>query len=593
MRRTGFLKTSVALAALAGVSALATPAFAADVTWERLLNPEPENWLSYSGNLSGWRYSPLDQINKDNVGDLEVAYMFSIGGRATGGTLGCTEEGAILAVDGNLITVDCWARIMRFDVSSGNAAVPLWRYDPEITKARTQRGVALLDDGVFIGTNDTRMVRVDADTGEVVWEVVATAPTDPTYGTPSPDTQGFTTEPIALHSAAGKNVVIQGESTGGQQGTISYVAAWDADNGDFMWRWYAIPFPGEPGHETWEDDHEAWRTGGGGVWSHPTFDPATNLVYHGTGDAFPTFDPQFRPGDNLFTASTVALDADTGALVWYVQHVPNEQWDFDQPATRMLIDGPDGTPAAAQFGRGGFLYVMNRTNGAMINATGYTPVNWTAGVDAKTGLPIDYVPGAGVQQYAGVGPRRGETTGDSCPTWSNGPQATNPSSFDPVRRVFYLQFAEGCLGGASLTAWPDEEATRAANGLNRIGQGAGATVQRTPPAVRPVYTILAVDADTGERLAVWADPTESVQAYTGVTNTAGGLAIAGTSTGDVQFFDADTLEMLFNFNVGAEVSAPPSTWSVNGTQYVGMIVGGNGNGLYQRSAMGVVFALGD
>ncbi|MGD9739812.1 MAG: hypothetical protein AB7O56_10830 [Bauldia sp.] len=565
----------------------------ADVPFERLIAPEPENWLMYGGNYAGWRYSALDLVNKDNVGDLELAYIFSIGGRATGGTLGCTEEGTILADAGNLFTVDCWARVMRWDATSGTAAVPLWRYDPEITKARTQRGIALMDDGVFIGTNDTRMIRINSETGEVVWEVVATAPTHPEYGTPSPDTQGFTTEPIALVSAAGRSLVIQGESTGGQSGTISWVGAWDAGTGELAWRFFTVPFPGEPGHETWEDDHQAWRTGGAGVWSHATFDPATNLVYHGTGDAMPSFDPAFRPGDNLYASSTIALDVDTGDLAWYFQMVPNEQWDFDQPGTRMLYDTLDGIPVAAVYARSGHYYTHNRVTGEVINVFEHTPVTWTAGVDPKTGLPVDYVAGAGVQAYAGVGPVRGQTTGDSCPTWNNAATALNPSSFDPDRRVAYLQFAEGCAGGATLSAWPDDAAAREANGLNRVGEGAGTTIQRTPPAVQPVYTIIAYNVDTGERVAEFKDPDENVQVFTGTLSTAGGLTVAGTSTGDITWFDADTLAPLFTYNIGMEVSAPISTWAHNGVQYFGVVGGGNGNGLYQRSATVVVFALDD
>jgi alcohol dehydrogenase (cytochrome c) len=592
IRRSSVVAKTVAIAALGSAAAIAFPGTSmAEVSWERLMNPEPENWLMYGGNLGGWRYSELDMINTANVDDLVVRYIFSIGGRATGGTLAALEEGVILADAGNLYTVDGWARVMKWDATSGNAARPLWRFNPEITKSRTQRGVALFDDGVFIGTNDTRLFRINADTGEVVWEVVATAAPHPEYGTPSPDTQGFTTEPIVVHTAGGMNVVIQGESTGGQDGTISYVVAANAETGEIVWRTFTIPFPGEPGHETWADDHQAWRTGGAGVWSHPTFDPETNLVYHGTGDAMPSFDPAFRPGDNLYASSTIALDADTGQMAWYFQLVPNEQWDFDQPGTRMLYDAADGTAVAAVFARSGHYYTHNRETGEILGVWEHTPVTWTAGIDEKTGLPVDYQPGQVVQTYAGVGPVRGQTTGDSCPTWNNAATALNPSAFDPTTRLAYLQFAEGCAGGATLTAWPDEAQARATNGLSRIGQGAGTTIQRTPPAVPPVYTIIAMNVDTGERVAEYKNADISSSSYGGVLLSAGGLAWAGTAVGDVQIFNSQTLEPLWTYNIGMEIGAPFSTWAHDGQQYFGVVGGGNGNGLWQRSATVVVWGL--
>ena len=592
-RRRATVK-AVAIAALAGVSTLAfTGTSSAQVSWERLVNPEPENWLTYSGNLAGWRFSELDQINRGNAGELEVKYIFTLLGETNSSELGGTEESAILADGGHLFVADALHRVYRFDATSGNMAVPLWMYDPVLTKSRTARGVALFDDGVFVATNDTRLIRLNAETGEVVWETVATAdPVDP-YGTPSPDTQGFTTEPMVVHTAGGANMVIQGESTGGQRGTISYVVAANADTGELAWRWYAIPFPGEPGHETWEDDWGAWKTGGGGVWSHPTFDPGTNLIYHGTGDAFPTFDPAFRPGDNLFTASTVALNADTGALEWYFQYVPNESWDYDQPGTRMLYDDPDGNLVVGLFARSGHFYVHDADDGLIQNVYAYTDVNWTAGIDEKTGLPIDYDPTSNRQYYAGITVERGETAGAVCPNPFQTGVALDPPSYDPNTRTGYLAFAEGCWGDITLNSWPDENEARERGGVNRVGQAAGAGIEVGDPTNPTVFTIAAFNVDTGERLAEFRDPDEDSQNRTGTLVTAGGLLVAGTNTGDVLVLDSATMETLWTFNVGTELSAPFSTWSVGGEQYIGVIAGGNGTGLQQQTAIGVVFGLRD
>jgi alcohol dehydrogenase (cytochrome c) len=582
---------AVAAAALAGAAAIAMPAQAADVTWERLLNPEPENWLLYGGNLEGWRYSTLDQINRDNAADLDIKYIFAIGGRANRAEGGCREEGGMLINDGVLFATDCYAIMSAWDISGGEAAIPLWNFDPEEIKTRTQRGLALFEDGVFIGTNDTRLIRVNAASGEVVWDIVATAAPIPEYGTPSAETQGFTTEPLIVQTAGGQNLVVQGESTGGQRGTISYVVAADASTGDLIWRRYTIPFPGEPGHETWEDTWGAWKTGGAGVWSHGTFDPATNLIYHGTGDIFPTYDPAFRPGDNLFGSATIALDADTGAIAWYHQMVPNESWDYDQPGTRMLYDAADGTPVAAVFSRSGHYYTYDRATGEILGVFAHTPVTWTAGIDEKTGRPIDYVEGAGVQRYAGMSLVRGEQVGEVCPNWSQGAVALNPSSFDPATRTAYLAFNEGCVGASTLSGFPDTAMAAAANGINRVGLGAGTSVQREPPSNPNVHTVAAFNVDTGERTAEFKAPDVPTDPASGTLVTGGGILVHGDQAGNLYILDAETLEVLRTINLGMEIAAPASTWEVNGQQYIGIVGGSNGGGGFFRSATAVVIGL--
>src|SRR5260221_11371955 len=295
--------TTGRLAALASISlaAMVMPVLAADVTYERLLNApnEPDNWLMVHRDYNNSRHSPLTQINAANAKDLKPKFIMSIGGRATGGTLRGKEESTPLVDDGFMYVADTWTRVTKFDVRSGSEAVPLWRYDPKIKQARTNRGIALYGNKVLISTNDMRLIAVNRDSGELIWEVDAKAPTDPATGTPSPKTQGFTGAPVVIKTKGGKELVLQGESTGGQLGTRSWVGAWDVNDGKLAWRTFTIPAPGEPGSESWKDNHNAWRVGGGGVWQSASYDPATNLLYYGTGAACPTFDPQFRPGDNL------------------------------------------------------------------------------------------------------------------------------------------------------------------------------------------------------------------------------------------------------------------------------------------------------
>ena len=267
------LTTRLMLAAAIAAAATA-PGLAADVTSQRLQNTaaEPQNWLMIHRDYDNSRHSPLKDINRDTVKNLQLKFMFSTGGRSTGGTLRGKEESTPLVDDGFMYVTDTWSRVMKFDVRSGTAAVPLWRYDPKITRSRTTRGLAMYGNKVFLSTYDARLIALNRDSGEVAWEVQASAPMDPKTGTPS-KTQAFSGAPLAVRTAGGRELVVQGESTGGSQGTRSWVGAFEADTGKLAWRTFTIPAPGEPGSETWKDNHNAWRIGGASVWQTPSYDP--------------------------------------------------------------------------------------------------------------------------------------------------------------------------------------------------------------------------------------------------------------------------------------------------------------------------------
>jgi alcohol dehydrogenase (cytochrome c) len=570
-----------------GIAAIALPAVAADVTSERLLNApnDPANWLSVHRDYNNSRHSPLTEVTPANAKDLKLKFMFSIGGMATGGTLRGKEEATPLVDDGFMYVNDTYARIMKFDVRSGTAAVPIWRYDPKIKQSRTQRGIAMYGNKVFIATNDMRMVAVNRDSGELAWEVNAAAPTDPATGTPSQKTQGFTGAPITIKTRGGKELVLQGESTGGQLGTRSWIGAWDVNDGKLAWRTFTVPAPGEPGSETWKDNHNAWRIGGGGVWNTGSYDPATNLVYYGTGDAFPSFDPEFRPGDNLFTASTIALDADTGKIVWYFQETPNEHWDFDTPGSKMLYEttiNGETRKVVANFSRNGFYYTLDRANGQFIRADQYQEkVTWTKGIDPKTGKPVDYDPTKDVQLYAGVGVMRGKPGQESCPWW-NGAPTFFPPTLDAKKGIAYVAGGEGCIASTTSKTPMDEK-------KDYVGLPPCCTEQGRITAHGALWSM---DLKTGKLLgkATFQPPTES-----GMLSTDGSVLFTGHMTGKFAAYDATSLQELWSFNLGTPITAPPISYSVGGKQYIAVVAGGavgvRQGGLFQPTAIVAVFGL--
>ena len=576
------------LAAVSSISlaTVAIPAVAADVTPQRLMNTarEPQNWLMIHHDYDNSRHSSLKRINRDTITNLQLKYTFSIGGRSTGGTMRGKEESTPLVDDGYMYVTDTWSRVMKFDVRSGTEAIPLWRYDPKIRVSRTTRGLAMYGNNVFLSTYDARLIALNRDSGEVVWEVQAAAPMDPKTGTPS-KTQAFSGAPLTIKTAGGRELVVQGESTGGSLGTRSWVGGFDIKTGELAWRTFTIPAPGEPGSETWKDNHNAWRIGGASVWQTASYDPATNLLYYGTGDAFPTFDPEYRPGDNLYTASTLALDADTGKIVWFFQETPNEHWDFDTPSPKMLYEttiNGEARKVVANFSRNGFYYTLDRASGQFLRADQYQEkVTWTKGIDLKTGKPLDYDPASDVQRYAGIGQRRGKPGQEACP-WYAGSPTFFPPTFDAKRMIAYVSGAEGCSGGTIVQTPMDENKDWV--GIRMCCQEQGRATAHG--------ALWALDVRTGK---VVGKTTYPVANQSGMLSTDGDLVFTGHSTGRFSAYDADTVKEVWSFSLGTPITAPPMTFSVDGKQYVAVVAGGEaslrGAVLYQPSAFVAVFGL--
>jgi alcohol dehydrogenase (cytochrome c) len=526
-----------------GVMLAAGPALAADVTPERLVNAdkEPHNWLMNHRTYDGQRYSPLDRINKTNVKGLKLAYAVPLGG-------GAGDEHTVatpLVEDGFLYTTDSWGVLYKIDVTSGQVGRIVWRMDPKQERQLRNRGAALWGNLVITGAgiSPARIIATDKDSGKVVWE------------TSFPDTPDvtFTSAPLAI-----KDKIIIGAANG-DQGVRDWMAGLDAKTGKLLWRKFTIPGPGEPGHETWKGNTNAWQTGGGAIWVTGTYDPATNQTIWGTGNPVPMFDPFHRPGDNLYTNSAISYDPDTGNMNWYFQFTPGDMWDYDEVGTHILIDGVVGGQSRkliTHSARNGFLYTMERANGAMVMAKPYMEVNWTKGIDQKTGKPIDYDPTKDIQTYAGVGNfNSSDPTKKVCPSQAGGNNYW-PSSFSPKTKLLYIPALSNCV-----TVTIDREKHSKEKGWNG---GLSSTNERWES------NLTAADPITGE---VKKSVHLRYPNYSGTLATGGGLVFLALLDGTIAAYDDTSLDELWKINVGSGFSAPPMTFEANGKQYVAIVSG--------------------
>ncbi|MCW5695624.1 MAG: PQQ-binding-like beta-propeller repeat protein [Bauldia sp.] len=533
------------------LSSVAQPALAEDtVTFDRLANPEAENWLHVFGNYEGWRYSALDEINRDTVAGLRFAFAVPL---SMQGGLGGNLQSAPLADDGFIYTVDMTNAVVKIDAGSGTSGTQLWRVEttPPEQQGRLQ-GPALWGDNVYSVTRFGTVLGIARDSGEVLWEQ--------SYVEPG---EFFDASPVALDDS-----LIIGQAIG-DAGTRGYVIAVDPVEGAEQWRTYMVPGPGEPGHETWPQDNDSWMTGGGGVWISPTYDPDTNLIFVGTGNPSPAWDAEFRPGDNLYTASTVVLNGDTGEIVWYFQYTPNDAHEHDEVSPHLLFDVPvngEMRSALGHLSRTGYYYTFDRNTGEFLGAVPHqTNIDWTAGIDPKTGKPVEYDPDAPLQRYA-LNPERSETPVSMCGggfitgTW--------PPAYDPERqRVFNTSPDTSCL--TTLVDWDFNQSVE-----QRFGaQGLGGPILG---AEAGGWRLAAIDATTGE-IAASADLPDDIESRSGTLTTAGGLVFLGNSVGALMAYDADTLDLLWSTNVGAQMLSPPFSYAVNGKQYIAIQTGGAPN----------------
>jgi alcohol dehydrogenase (cytochrome c) len=539
-QRNGLIR--IALLA-SSMLAVAVPALAAEVTAQRLLNPdkEPQNWLMNHRSYDGQRFSPLARINKGNVKGLRLAYAVPLGGSGGMEVIHATP----LVEDGFLYITDGWGVLYKIDVTSGDVGRVVWRMEPKQEQQATNRGAALWGNFVISAANyPARIIATDKTSGKVVWE------TNMLFGEPE---LRLTSAPLAV-----KDKLIVG-AAGGDRGVRDWIAGLDAATGKVLWRKYVIPAPGEPGSETWKGANNAWQTGGAAMWVTGTYDPDTNQTIWGTGNPVPMFDPTYRPGDNLYTNSAISWDPDTGAMNWYFQYTPGDMWDYDEVGTHILIDGQvagQSRKLVTHSARNGFLYTMDRHNGQIVGAKPYMDVNWTKGIDQKTGKPLDYDPTKDIQTYAGVGNLTpGAPLKKVCPSQAGGNNYW-PSSYSPGTKLMYIPALTACVN-ISI----DREKHNAQRGWNG---GLSQTDERFES------NLTAVDPLTG-------DVKKSVHLrypnYSGTLATAGGLVFLGLLDGTVAAYDDATLDELWKVNIGTGFCAPPMTFEVNGKQYLAIASG--------------------
>ena len=528
----------ILLAVLAGLPVLVlglatTPALLAgqsyeEVTAERLLNPESENWLSYRGNYSGWGYSPLDQIDTSNVSELSPVWSFSTG-------VGGGHEAPPIVNDGIMFVTTPRNQLFALDARSGDL---LWRYQHELPEDlvalhNTNRGAALFDDKVFMATLDARVVALDAVSGEVVWDTSVADNSSGYY---------MTLAPLA---ARGK--VMVGVS-GGELGIRGFVVAIDTDTGSEVWRTYTVPGPGEAGNDTWPAG--AWRTGGAAVWLTGHFDPVLGLTYWGTGNPGPWIGDQ-RPGDNLYSNSVLALDVDTGEIRGHHQYHWNGSWDWDEVSTPLLIDvrrSGRTIPALVHPGRNGYLWILERqANGiGFVDAEPFVYQNVFTSIDPETGRPAyDEL------RKPGTGSRA-----EFCPSLWGG-KDWPPAAYNPNTRLLYIP-ANNNLCGAITGLEPVY-----VPGRSFTGASTEMTVRGTADHIGEIQ---AWDLDRGEK--VWTQEFESHN-WGPVLTTGGGLVFAGgTSDRFFRALDAVTGEILWQHRTNSGVIGVPTTFAVDGIQYV-------------------------
>lgn len=508
------------------------------VTQERLLKgtDDSSSWLMYGGNYQNWRFSPLKDINRQNVKKLQASWIFQTG------IPGQLEAAPIIA-EGILYLTASYNHLFALDAVTGE---PLWKYDHQLPDdlriccGPTNRGVAIANDKVFMATLDARLVALDRKTGAVAWNIQMD---DYAVG------YSATAAPLVI-----KDKVIIGIA-GGEYGARGFIDAYDVKTGERKWRRYTIPAAGEKGVETWAGD--SWKTGGGPAWVTGTYDPEQNVLYWATGNPSPDWNGDGREGDNLYSNSVLALDPDTGDLKWHFQFTPHDVWDYDGNTGLFLVDvqrSGQKVKALAQPNRNGFLYVLDRASGQYLHSAQYVEkLNWAKGLDEK-GRPIvdeKYIPmPGGNPEYI-------------CPGNVGGQNGAYTAAYSPVTKSIYVPVIESC-------GKMEKASSVFIQGIPFWGGGPGATQGDDQSSYGHLS---AIDPTSGAIKWRYKDEYPLVG---GTLATAGGLVFTGNQHGYAMAFDDTTGELLWKFQTGSTVRGQPVTYKIGGRQYVAVPSGGGG-----------------
>lgn len=495
------------------------------ITSKDLLNglANPARWLTYSGDYSGRRHSPLAQITPANAGQLSAQWTFqtNVAGKF---------EATPIVIDGVLYITGPQNHAWAIDGKTGRQ---IWHYQrvvPQDVKAccgLVNRGFAVHGDRLFLATLDAQLVALDMKTGKELWAVEL-----------ADYKQGYAATPAPL---VVKDKVIVGIA-GGEFAIRGFLDAYDVTTGKRAWRFYTVPAPGEPGSDTWPA--ESWERGGAPTWLSGSYDPETNVLYWGTGNPNPDFYGDNRKGDNLYSGSLLALDADSGTLKWHFQFTPHDTHDWDANQIPVLADLTiGGTPRKVVMvaNRNGFFYVLDRTNGQFLHAKPFVHQTWAKEIDPQ-GRPVEL-----------PDQRPSEKGTLTCPDLYGGTNFMSPS-FDPTSNVFFVSARETCqiyFAEAPPAGYKAGERTM------------GGRVARAPQP--PTGALRAIDPISGERKWEIKHPSPS---WAGVLSTAGGVVFTGTNEGEVLAADSRTGKELWRYAAGAPIYAPPTTYMIDGRQYV-------------------------
>ncbi|HEV2196972.1 MAG TPA: PQQ-dependent dehydrogenase, methanol/ethanol family [Candidatus Acidoferrum sp.] len=533
----------------------------ASVDAARIIHADNEagNWMTYGRTYSEQRFSPLNQINDQNVSRLGLAWSFDLDMKRG-------QEATPIVVDGVMYFSTAWSKVYAVRAATGEK---LWSYDPKVPPEWAinaccdvvNRGVAAWRGKIFVGTLDGRLIALDATTGKVVWETLTV------------DRKYRYTITGAPRVVKGRVIIGNG---GAEMGVRGYVSAYDADTGKLQWRFYTVP--GDPAQpfessamekaaKTWNGSW--WKLGGGGtVWESMAYDPDLDLLYIGTGNGSPWSQQARSPkgGDNLYTSSVIALQPDTGVYVWHYQETPADVWDFDSAEQIILANLViDNVPRKVLLHapKNGFFYVLDRATGELISAKPYAAMAWAEGVDLKTGRPIERAGARYKEGDPGIPLAPGPLGGHS---WHS-------ISFSPMTGLVYVPVQD-----AGFLYKPDEHFQEKTLAFNTATDVVASGLPQKPEIKKAV-----LESSKGH-LAAW-DPIQQKEVWRvertspvngGVLSTAGNLVFEGTAQGDLEAYRAATGEKLWSADAQSGIVAAPISYSVSGEQYIAVVVGWGG-----------------